>query len=488
MAEVNVKFVGDARQLTQTIDKIKRDSSGLGGPSSGFSKATGALRGMALPALGAAAGIYKLATDAGDAADRLLDLEQITGVSTDKLQEMEHVAKVAGTEAEFYANSVNEVVKAMDRIERGTGPAAEALAKLDIATQNADGSMRSAQAITDDVIRSLIGMEDASTRAALAEDIFKRKAQELIPVLAMGEEGIDAAREAAHELGIVQSGEALQSANDFRIAMEELQTKLQAVSLEMLQELLPVIEEYLIPAVMWMTDVLVKSKEGWEALFDLFKGEIGNLPKVKKGIEGVNVELKGMERAGSDAASGARAAADGVRMLSDEVRKAADPAFRLRDAQEKMATASAKVDEMRLAGETSSEEYVSALVDEQNAMADLNYATEQYEDAGSTAAKALDTLARQAGQTADEIDLVREAIERLNATPIYVSDYRNPYEDPSSVYGPAPGPGGGQSPQTMQPQVTVHVAGSVTTQQELVTAVRNGMIELSRAGYQTSGF
>ncbi len=195
MAEVNVKFVGDARQLTQTIDKIKRDASGLGGPASGFSRATTALRGMALPALGAAAGIFKLATDAGDAADRLLDLEQITGVSTDKLQEMEHVAKVAGTEAEFYANSVNEVVKAMDRIERGTGPAAEALAKLDIATQNADGSMRSAQAITDDVIRSLLGMEDASTRAALAEDIFKRKAQELIPVLAMGEEGIDAARE-----------------------------------------------------------------------------------------------------------------------------------------------------------------------------------------------------------------------------------------------------------------------------------------------------
>ena len=146
MAEVSVKFLGDARQLMRTVDGIKQESAGLGG---GFSRATSALKGMRLPAIAAAGAVFKLAGDAGKAADRLLDLEQITGVSTDTLQEMENVAKEAGTTQEFYANSVNEVSKAMDRIERGTGPAAEALEKLHIATENADGSMRSAQDITD---------------------------------------------------------------------------------------------------------------------------------------------------------------------------------------------------------------------------------------------------------------------------------------------------------------------------------------------------
>ncbi len=421
-SEVVVKFVGDARQLRKSIDGIKQDSKGLGG---GFANAAGSLKTMAVPALGAATAVFALATKAGDAADRLLDLEQITGVSTDKLQEMEHVAKIAGTEAEFYANSVNEVVKAMDRIERGTGPAAEALEKMQIATQNADGSMRSAEAITDDVISGLLGIEDASLRASLAEDIFKRKAQELIPVLALGEQGMNDAREAAHNLGIVQSTDALESANEFRIAMEELTTKLQAASLEMLQELLPILTDMVIPAVEVMADVVGRAKDGWEDFLGLFRGEIGDLSRIKNNIGGLNTELKNIEESGRIAGGGIRNTVDAVKSLAAEVRKATDPAFALRDAQDKMTDAADRVNQMRAAGDTKSDEFINALADEQEAMADLNYATEQYEAAGETATEGLFNLGEQAGQTREEIELLVGALEELNNTDVSVDiNYR----------------------------------------------------------------
>jgi hypothetical protein len=410
-SSVVIKFLGDTKQLTRSIAGIKQDSQGLGG---GFTRATSALKGMALPALGAAAAVFKLASNAGESADRLLDLEQITGISTDKLQEMENVAKEAGVSQEFYAEATLEVTKAMDRILRGTGPAAEALEELGVAAENADGSMRSAEAITDDVITALLGIEDASTRAALAEDVFKRKSQDLVTVLGLGEQGMDRAREAAHELGIVQSGEALQAANDFRVSMEELETKLQAVSLEMLQELYPVIVDVIIPAVMWMVDVVGRAKDGWDDFLDVITGDIEELSRVKSNIGDVNTELKTMERTAPKTTQvfveSFGEAQSAVKSLADEVRKATDPAFALRRAQEDFAAASKKVDEAR----KGTPEHTQALIDEMEAQADLNYATDKFEEVAGDAIEYMYDLGFQAGQARLEIMGAVEAITEWN--------------------------------------------------------------------------
>ena len=55
---------------------------------------------------------------------------------------------------------------------------------------------------------ALVAVTDASTRAALAQDIFGRAGTNLLPLLQKGEEGMAALRQQARDLGIVMSADA----------------------------------------------------------------------------------------------------------------------------------------------------------------------------------------------------------------------------------------------------------------------------------------
>jgi len=421
VADVKVKFLGDITQLSRSIGTIKTQSQGIGG---GFGRATTALKGMALPALAVATGIYTLAQRAGDTADALFDMHDQTGVSTDKLQEMRFVADQAGVSQDFYANSVKEVIKAQDELQRGTGPAFVALEDLGVAVSNMDGSMRSAEAITDDVFKALSKIEDPTRRAAAAQDIFKRKFEDVLPVLGLGEEALDDMRTAAHELGAVQSGEALTDANDYRQAMEELQTQIQDLVNQGMQVLIPWITNVLIPAFEFLIGTLDRVEQGWGNLMDKIFGKMDDFPKVKQSIGEINIELGKTPELGRIAGGGIRAgweeARGAVKSYADEVRKATDPAFALKDAQDEFVAASKRVDDAR----KGTPEHTQALIDEQEAQADLNYATEQFEAAGQTAIDYLFDLGFQAGQARLEIQGVIDTMlnfEQIDLPPIMIS-------------------------------------------------------------------
>ena len=52
-------------------------------------------------------------------ADKLLDLEQITGLSTDTLQEMENVSRIAGVSFDGLTDTITKWVSGCERIKAG---------------------------------------------------------------------------------------------------------------------------------------------------------------------------------------------------------------------------------------------------------------------------------------------------------------------------------------------------------------------------------
>ena len=69
---------------------------------------------------------------------------------------------------------------------------------------------------------ALAGVEDASTRAALAQRIFGRSGTELLPLFTAGAEGLEAMRQKARDLGIVMSTEDAAAAAEFKDSLNEL--------------------------------------------------------------------------------------------------------------------------------------------------------------------------------------------------------------------------------------------------------------------------
>ena len=277
-AVVKVEILGDAKSALAAMDKVNAKSKTMGQRAQKLGK--GMTKGVTLPVLAAGAALFAAAKRTGENADRLLDLNAQTGIATDKLQEMEQVAREAGVGQEFYSNAVKEVIKAGDALIRGVGPQSEAFDTLGISVLDANGNLRDASELTDEAMNALADIEDPTMRAALAQDIFARKYEDLLPVLALGKDGIAASREEAHELGAVMSGEALEAANEFRVTQEKLMASVGGLVAELGSGLAPILSQ----VTTFLTDNVVPAIRSF---FDWVDKLPGPLKGVVLGIVGV---------------------------------------------------------------------------------------------------------------------------------------------------------------------------------------------------------
>ena len=219
-----------------------------------------------LAALGTAT--VGLVTKTANHADRLLDLADITGMSTDTIQEWQYVAGQAGVSTEFATRALERMTKRLPNIAKGSGPAAEAIEAMGI---NLDDFLAmSNEERFDLLVNKLAAIEDESDRNAKASAIFGRAWEDLAPVLGMGADEIENLRGEAHELGVVIGNEALQEANKYRQEMEKVKTALMGAAFEIGSKLAPILTTHLIPAVQEATPLFVKLVEKVADLVEWF--------------------------------------------------------------------------------------------------------------------------------------------------------------------------------------------------------------------------
>lgn len=142
--------------------------------------------------------------DSGKYADEILTMSTKYGMSTDSLQEFSYMAELVDTDLGTITGSMTKLTKAM-------GSDSDVFAQLGVSIRNADGSMRSADAVFLDVIDALGQMESGVERDNVAMELFGKSAQELNPLIETGSEGIAAYAQEAHDMGAVLDEEALTS-------------------------------------------------------------------------------------------------------------------------------------------------------------------------------------------------------------------------------------------------------------------------------------
>lgn len=142
--------------------------------------------------------------DSAEYADEILTMSTKYGMSTDSLQEFSYMAELVDTDLGTITGSMTKLTKAM-------GSDSDVFAQLGVSIRNADGSMRSADAVFLDVIDALGQMESGVERDNVAMELFGKSAQELNPLIEVGSEGIAAYAQEAHDMGAVLDEEALTS-------------------------------------------------------------------------------------------------------------------------------------------------------------------------------------------------------------------------------------------------------------------------------------
>ncbi len=224
------------------IYKVTLDDTGVEneaeskGKKLGSALATGAKAvGGAAVAIGTAAAtagtaVIKATGELSEYGDHIDKMSQKLGMSAEAYQEWDAILQHSGA-------SIDSLEPTMKSLFNAAQKGSEAFTKLGISTEEA--AKMSNEDLFSATITALQGMEDETQKAAIAQELLGRGAQELGPLLNTSAEETEGMRQRVHELGGVLSDEAVKSAAAYQDSMQDMQTAVQGMSRELISEFLP---------------------------------------------------------------------------------------------------------------------------------------------------------------------------------------------------------------------------------------------------------
>lgn len=189
--------------------------------------------------------LMSITKESAEYAKEVKTLASVTGQSTEQIQEFQYASDMIGVSYDRVKDSLKEVTNKMQEAQNGSEDTAAAFASLGVNIENADGSLRSADAVFYDVIDSLGQMSNQSERDALAMDLMSESAQELNPLIEVGSAGLKKYADEAHELGYVLDDEAIEALNATDTAQQKLLKTQEAVTKQISAEYAPYMTEAL---------------------------------------------------------------------------------------------------------------------------------------------------------------------------------------------------------------------------------------------------
>jgi phage-related protein len=246
---------------------VKNVESKSGKMKSGL-KTVGMVAGGLVAGIAAAGGAaFALGKKVGDLADEILDLEAITGMTTDSIQEWRKVTEVAGVSQDAMTNASQKLTRNLDTMRLESNKGNKALEQLgysldDIKNMSADERM-------DTLTKALSGVEDVTERARLGTDIFAGSWKEIAPVVSLGAEAMDKAKESAN----IIDKDKLEMANQFRITIADMKERVGFLFMELAIKLIPILQAFFD----WINQYMPQIKEIAGQVFGFIKDAVGVL-------------------------------------------------------------------------------------------------------------------------------------------------------------------------------------------------------------------
>jgi lambda family phage tail tape measure protein len=249
------------------IDTAKRNLSGLGDMASSLPAKFGTL-GVAI------AGVFATATFKGviDVLDRLDDLAEKSGESVEALSALRYAGEVTGTAFDALAAGMRKLPVTLSEAARGNKEAQATFAAMGVAVTTVDGSLRKQGDVLLDIADKFASYNDGAAKAALAQRIFGKSGEEMIPLLNQGRAGIEQLRGEAERLGVVYSGDLARAAAKFNDDLKRLELNAEGAKVAILGD------NGLLDAVNRLVSGFLALKEAalvWTVIKDAAKGVVG---------------------------------------------------------------------------------------------------------------------------------------------------------------------------------------------------------------------
>ncbi|RIK75379.1 MAG: phage tail tape measure protein [Planctomycetota bacterium] len=219
-----------------------------------------------------------------DFGSQLDDMAKKTGFSVETLSELKFVADQSGSNLEDIDKAAKRMARTMLDAKDGMATAKDSLDALGLSAGELFAMSPEDQFFA--IATALSEVDDATTKAALAQEIFGRSGTNLLPMLAEGKDGIVALREEAKRLGVTMSKEDAAAAEELGDAFGSLSAAAMSAFRQVGAALAPALKSIAED----LTEIVPKVRD-----FIRDNGEwVVTLAKVAAGLLGVGVAMKGL--------------------------------------------------------------------------------------------------------------------------------------------------------------------------------------------------
>ena len=209
------------KSISKTDSKAKGVAETLGKGIKTAAKWSAAIVGGASAAVG---GMMKMATSSASTADHIDKMSQKIGISRKAYQELDFICSQSGTSVDNLGKGMKSLRSAMSNDKN-----AEVFKSLGVAITDANGKMRDSESVMWDAMSALQGVANADEKAALAQKLFGKSGQELMPLLNGQAGSIDEMKKKAHEMGLVMSDELVDSGVGLTDSLDKLKRGFSAI-------------------------------------------------------------------------------------------------------------------------------------------------------------------------------------------------------------------------------------------------------------------
>lgn len=204
--------------------------------------------------------------------DALSKTSQKIGIATDSLSKLAYAAQLSDVSFEALEGSLSRLAKSQDAAAQGSKQQLEIFRALGVEFQRQDGTLRSTEAVLNDVADAIARLPDGANKTAAAMALFGKSGAQLIPLLNGGSDSIRAAGDELERLGGVVTPEAAKQAEQFNDDVTRLKTALDGLWISLATDLLPDMVKF--------TEELVDATKNGAGLRTVMDG-------LKEGIRGV---------------------------------------------------------------------------------------------------------------------------------------------------------------------------------------------------------
>jgi len=260
------------------IDNDKANSSiqkteGLAGKlGKGFGMAAKAGAVLAGAAIAGGTALLGMATKAAATTDRIDKLSQKIGISREAFQEYDYILSQNGVDVEKLQVGMKTLTQRMQESTEGLGIGAEAFDKLGLSAIDLNGKMKSQEEMFEETAKALMAMPEGAEKSQLAFELFGKAGTELMPLLNGSAEGFDELKQAAHDMGLVMSDEAIDAGVLFTDSLDNVKRSLGGVVANIGVELMPMFQKMMD----WVMENMPQIKETMKVVFEKI-GEFVNI-------------------------------------------------------------------------------------------------------------------------------------------------------------------------------------------------------------------